>query len=84
MSGDVPPTLVFVGSHEYVPELFDDALRRLATAHPGVSQLVLAIEMVGRGGDTRWVTELPQAMFVNPTPVFKADLAALLAELRKP
>jgi hypothetical protein len=61
----------------------DDALRRLAAAHPGPSQLVLAIEMVGRGGDARWVTELPQAMFVNPTPAFKADLAALLAELRK-
>jgi hypothetical protein len=83
MGEDLPPTLVFVGIHEYTPELLDDALSRLAAAHPGPSQLVLEIEIVGRGGDAPWVTELPQAMFVNPTPAFKADLAALLADLRK-
>jgi hypothetical protein len=66
-SEDFPPTFVFVGIHEYAPEVLDDALRRLAAAHPGPSQLVLAIEMAGRSGDVRWVTELPQAMFVNPT-----------------
>jgi hypothetical protein len=82
VSEDVPPTLVFVGIHEYAPDILDDALRRLAAAHPGPSQLVLALEMIGRGGEERWVTELPQAMFVNPTPAFKADLATLLAEHR--
>lgn len=80
----VPPSLVFVGSHEYPEDLLDEALRRLAAAHPGPSQIVLAVEVVGREGRVRWVTELPQAMFVDPTPAFKADLAALLAELRKP
>jgi hypothetical protein len=83
MSEDLPPTLVFVGSREYDPEVLDGALRLLAGAHPGPSQLVLAIETAGRD-NAPLVMELPQAIFVNPTPAFKADLAALLAELRKP
>ncbi len=82
MSEDLPPTLVFVGSHEYSPEVLDDALSKLAAAHPAPSQLGLAIEVVAREAGAPWVTELPQAIFVNPTPAFKADLAAPLADLR--
>ena len=40
---------------------------------------MLDVETAGRD-DAPLVTELPQAIFVNPTPAFKADLAALLAD----